>query len=292
MYELVFLTERMGYVDCPAKIGIYIINNEEIALIDSGNNKGAATKVLRIAEERGWKIRMILCTHAHADHIGGNRHIQQKTGCKIYAPLGELDGVCHPIWEPISLFGARPPKALRHGFLLADESIAEPLTEAIMPEGLSILPLPGHTQDMVGFLSADGAAYLADAMASEGTIGKYGIPFLYDPGIYMETLDRIASMEAKIFVGSHIAPAEDIAPLARFNRAATEKVIDQILSAAAEPIGFEALLAKLFESYALAMSIDQYALVGSTVRSYLSYLLDEGRIENVIENGMLLWKSK
>ena len=69
-------------------------------------------------------------------------------------------------------------------------------------------------------------------------------------------------------------------------------MIDQILSAVAEPIGFEALLARLFESYALTMSIDQYALVGSTVRSYLSYLLDEGRIENVIENGMLLWKSK
>jgi hypothetical protein len=145
---------------------------------------------------------------------------------------------------------------------------------------------------MVGFLSADGAAYLADAMASEGTIEKYGIPFLYDPGIYMETLDRIAAMEAKIFVGSHIAPAKDIAPLARFNRAATEKVIARILSMAAEPIGFEALLAKLFESYALAMSIDQYALVGSTVRSYLSYLLDEGRIETLIENGILCWKSK
>ena len=38
MYELIFLTERLGYVNCPAKIGVYKINNEEIALIDSGKN--------------------------------------------------------------------------------------------------------------------------------------------------------------------------------------------------------------------------------------------------------------
>ena len=50
MYELMQVTERFFYVDCPAKIGIYKISDSEVALIDSGNNKGAATKVLRIAE--------------------------------------------------------------------------------------------------------------------------------------------------------------------------------------------------------------------------------------------------
>lgn len=292
MYELICVTPRFFYVDCPAKIGIYKISEEAVCLIDSGNNKGAATKVLRICEERGWRIEAIFNTHAHADHSGGNRHIQQKTGCRIYAPAGELDGILHPVWEPISLFGARPPKALRHGFLLADESEAQVLTEAVLPEGLSVLPLPGHTADMVGFATADGAVYLADALASEQTLEKYGIPFVYDPPVYLETLRAIEKMQGAVFVPAHAAPTDTIAPLARKNIESTERLIETLLSLLSAPIGFEALLSALFERYGLSMSMEQYALVGSTVRSYLSYLMDGGRIEAVIKNNALLWVKK
>ena len=292
MYELIKVTDRFFFVDCPAKIGIYKISQSEIALIDSGNNKGAATKVLRIAEENGWQIKMILNTHFHADHIGGNYHIQQKTGCKIYAPAGELDAVLHPIWEPISIFGACPPKALRSAFLLADKSEALPLTAAVMPEGLSILPLPGHTADMVGFTTDDGAVYLADALAGEQTIEKYGIPFVYEPQIYLETLGKIKEMKGRIFVPAHAPITEDILPLVEKNIEATQALISLILEKTAEPIAFEALLAALFERYALTMSIEQYALVGSTVRSYLSYLMDAGKIGVAADGGYLLFKRK
>ena len=35
----------------------------------------------------------------------------------------------------------------------------------------------------------------------------------------------------------------------------------------------------------------QYVLVGSTIRSYLSYLCDNGKVENYVEDNMLLWKT-
>ena len=38
------------------------------------------------------------------------------------------------------------------------------------------------------------------------------------------------------------------------------------------------------------MDFEQYVLVGSTVRSYLAWLKDNGRIEAVFEKNMLLWK--
>jgi hypothetical protein len=142
---------------------------------------------------------------------------------------------------------------------------------------------------MVGFCTEDGAVYLADALASEQTLEKYGVPFVYDPAVYLETLERIATMDGRVFVPSHAAPTENILPLATRNRKATEELIEYILGALCEPIGFETLLSKVFSKYGLAMSIDQYALVGSTLRSYLSYLLDCGRIACVVKDNCLCW---
>ena len=55
-------------------------------------------------------------------------------------------------------------------------------------------------------------------------------------------------------------------------------------------MGFEQLLQRLFDRYGLSMSYEQYVLVGSTVRSYLAWLKDTGRVEGLIENNMLLWR--
>ena len=53
---------------------------------DSGNDKDAGKKVLKVLAGKGWRPEMILNTHSHADHIGGNRVIQERTGCRAYCP--------------------------------------------------------------------------------------------------------------------------------------------------------------------------------------------------------------
>ena len=44
MYELIQAGERTYYIECPAKMGLFNINDEEVCLIDSGNDKDAAKK--------------------------------------------------------------------------------------------------------------------------------------------------------------------------------------------------------------------------------------------------------
>ena len=39
------------------------------------------------------------------------------------------------------------------------------------------------------------------------------------------------------------------------------------------------------------MNFEQYVLVGSTVRSYLSYLRDTGRIEPSFQDNRLVWQA-
>jgi negative regulator of sigma E activity len=54
---------------------------------------------------------------------------------------------------------------------------------------------------------------------------------------------------------------------------------------------WEELLQRLFTDYALEMTYEQYVLVGSTVRSYLSWLKDKGRMTASFEDSRLVWRA-
>ncbi len=92
--------------------------------------------------------------------------------------------------------------------------------------------------------------YAGDCLSSRETLDKYQIGFIYDVAAYLNTLIGICK----------------------------------------EPLCFEAILQRLFTDYGLTMNFEQYVLVGSTVRSYLAWLKDTGRLNGLFENNMLLWQ--
>ena len=66
---------------------------------------------------------------------------------------------------------------------------------------------------------------------------------------------------------------------------------ERILSICREALSADGVIQKIFQTYGLVMSAQQYVLIGSTVRSYLSWLKDNGQLETVIEDSMLLWRT-
>ena len=291
MYELVQVGKNSYYVQSPAKIGIVKLNDKDVCLIDSGSDKDAGRKIRQILEANNWRLIAIYNTHSNADHIGGNKYLQSQTGCKIYAPDIDCDFTNHPLLEPSFLYGGFPPKDLRHKFLMAQASHAEYLTENVIPKDMSILHLPGHFFDMVGFRNADDVVYLADCLSSEETLQKYQIGFIYDVAAYLDTLEMVKTLNATIFIPAHAEVTDNIASLAQININKVHDIADKILEICQNPIQFEKVLQVLFHEYDLAMNFEQYVLVGSTVRSYLSWLKDAGQMEVLFETGQLLWKT-
>ena len=291
MYELIQVSPRCYYIQCPAKIGLVKLSDTEVCLIDSGNDKDAGKKVRKILDANGWTLRMILNTHSHADHVGGNKYLQDQTGCAVYAPGIEADFTNHPLLEPSFLYGGCPPKELRHKFLMAQESHALPLTEDVLPEGFEIIPLPGHSFDMVGFRAPDGVVYLADCLSGKETLDKYQLAFLYDVSAYLRTLEAVKTMEASIFIPSHAEATDCIATLAQYNIDKVLAIGEKICHLCQTPLCFEELLQRIFTEYALTMTVEQYALVGSTLRSYLTWLKESNRLTLRVEDNRLLWQA-
>lgn len=290
MYELIQVSDLSYYIQSSAKIGLVKLNDVEVCLIDSGNDKDAGRKVRQILDSNGWHLTAIYNTHSNADHIGGNKYLQERTRCKIYAPGIECDFTNHPILEPSFLYGGYPTKDLRHKFLMAQESHAEFLTKETLPNGFEIIPLPGHFFDMVGFRTPDDVVYLADCISSKETLDKYQISFIYDIEAYLSTLEMLKTLKAKMFIPAHADATKSIAGLVQYNIDKVKSIAEHIVELCSESLLFEIILQKLFTDYALTMNFEQYVLVGSTVRSYLSWLKDTGRLIAYFEDNMLLWK--
>ena len=285
MYELIQAGENTFYIDCPTKLGVFR-TSQGAYLIDSGNSKDAGKRARQMLDANGWPLLGILNTHSHADHIGGNRFLQDRTGCRIFA-----HGIEGAFTEPPFLYGGCPCRDLRHKLLLAQESRVSPFTDPGFPSQIEVIPLPGHSFDMVGFRTPDNVVFLADCVASQATLNKYAVSFLYDVDAYLNTLDQVEAMEAALFVPSHAEAAADVRELVRYNRAKVHEVAARLLDICRDPLPFEQILSQLFQCCGLTMSFEQYVLVGSTVRSYLAWLRDSGRMEVGIRENLLLWRS-
>ena len=290
MSELIQVAPHTYYIQSPAKIGVVETSDGHVVLIDSGNDKEAGRKVRQHLDRQGWTLDAIYNTHSNADHIGGNAYLAKQTGCALYAPGIEAAFTQHPILEPALLYGGYPMKALRHKFLLAQESDAQPLTPEHLPAGFELIPLPGHFFDMIGLRTPDDVVFLADCLSSQATLDKYQISYVYDVAAYLDTLERVKEMQAALFVPAHAEATDNIAPLAQYNIDKVNEIAGHILDFCAAPHTFEEVLQHLFTSYDLAITFEQYALVGSTVRNYLSWLLDSEKLSANFADNRLLWQ--
>ena len=289
MYELINVCGNTYYFECPSKGGVWV-NGKDAWLIDSGNNKEAARKILKTVREQGWEVKAIINTHSHADHCGGNLFIADRTSCEIYAPFIESLIVNEPLLEPALLYGGNPPKKLRNKFLMAQPSSAEALKKEYLPEGFEIADLSGHSWDMVGIKTPDGVWFIGDSLFGEETMEKYHVSYLTDPKAFLESLKKLESLEGELFVPSHTPAMTDVKELTEKNRKKTLEILDVIESACAEAKDSEEIIKAVFDHYGLTLTFEQHALVGSTVRSYITSLHDDGKIEPIIENNRLLWK--
>lgn len=287
--ELIKVGERTYYIKNATNIGIYQINEKEIYVIDTGNDKDAGKKILKIIEEQGWTIKGIITTHSNADHIGGNKVIQDRTNCHILAYNIEKSITENPILEPAFLYGGYPFKELRNKFLLAKESKVIPIQNNL-PEGLEYFELKGHFFDMIGIKTSDNIYFLADSIFSEETINKYHLFFIYDIKEFLNTLEYLKTLEGKLYIPAHCQATEDISKLIEINENKVQEIIEKIYDACKEERTFENILKYIFDEYKLAMNVNQYVLIGSTVKSYLSYLYDENKIKYEFINNKMIWK--
>lgn len=279
MFQIKKAGEKTYYIDFPTRVGIYKTGENSVCLIDTGSDEKIGARILKLCEEEGFKITAIFNTHCHADHTGGNAIIQQKTGCKVYCPDIDLGAVRHTILNQIMLSGCYPLKELDRRMYLANSSSAEALTLEVLPEGLEIINLKGHTMGMVGFKTSDNVYFLADSVVSSDAIMKYPATYLVSVYDYLDTLDYLETLEGALYLPSHVEASDNIKELLEVNRKSVYSVIDTIIEYCKEPRSYDDIIDYCFSCSSLPFNVSQYSLIGSALRSYVSCLQRKGLLE-------------
>ncbi len=291
MYKLHRLGERTYYIEAPTNIGIYLYEQNKVCLIDSGGDSTAAAEILKIINEQGWKIGMVLNTHSHADHMGGSAYLHKNTECKVYAPGADCAIVNHSFLNSVYLYGGYTMEGLHSKFIYAEPCHCEQLSDDILPEGLSYIYVSGHSFDMAAFNTSDDIWFLADSVLDAPTLDRYKITFLYNIEEHLKTLQKVQQLSGKLFIPAHSEPVSDIRPLAEKNRRTIDEVTNTIKRLCKEPLSIDELVSKLLAEFNIKLYLTQYALIGFTTRSYISWMCDKGEMEPVFDGTSLKWKT-
>ncbi|MCS7126695.1 MAG: MBL fold metallo-hydrolase [Aigarchaeota archaeon] len=275
------------YIPGRTNVGI-VCRDDWCIVIDSGLDEDQGRRIINIVKESGLELKYLLNTHSHADHIGGNNIIMNRTSSLIIAPTIESYFIENPILEPIYLYGAYPPKGLRDKFFMAQPSrVDKNLQSGLDNEiGLEFIQLPGHSFNMYGVI-VDDVFFIADLVFPENLIDKYGVLYHFDVKESVKTLKKIKETAYRFYVPSHSEPTTDISRLIDVNLQSIDKVKRLIEEYTSRPLSLEDIVSNILKDLNISITPSTYFLYNSAVRSYISWMADEELLSEVLDNGRL-----
>ena len=100
MFDVIDTIGSTFYYSAFSNVGVYKLNKSEVLLIDSCDHKRMVKSLDTILENNGLRVKTIIDTHCHVDHIAGNKFFFDKYGCQILASKGEQGFIAYPDREP------------------------------------------------------------------------------------------------------------------------------------------------------------------------------------------------
>lgn len=274
--KLEHLSGKTYYIDCPSVIGVYLFDSGSCLLIDTGASKECAAALLELLNEKRITVFGIFNTHFHADHCAGNRLIQERSRCRIFASQPDACFIQNPVLAPFALFSAYPPPALKNRLLMAPPSTVTDIVErgALSIEGISfqVIDLKGHTLGQSGIVTPDGIAFLGDTLIAPKIMERFQFHYLADVSSHFKTLDFLDNAAFDRVILAHGGPLRNLKDTVARNRELFCKIIDLMLDMLRTPRSREEILTLLVDALALPLNTTQYYLILATVSAFLSYL--------------------
>jgi hydroxyacylglutathione hydrolase len=215
VFQIAAPFEGGGLVNC------YLIDSPRRTLIDTGTSSVPQASLLPALKEMGWDLsdlRVIINTHLHIDHAGGNAEMQEASGAGIHIHKADADFTDREKYlekycrDALRLMGQETEIPQSEAFqrqLLGREWGIERILEDgdeidLGPDvRLHVLHTPGHTPGSASFYwESESVLFSGDAVGGRGSrVG--GFPLYFAAADYASSLRRLLDLNVSTLAQAH-----------------------------------------------------------------------------------------
>lgn len=271
-------------VAATALLPVYKLTDRDVVLIDTGYAKLDRAGLTAFIDGSGWRLRAILCSHAHFDHTGNVRYLQERYGAKAAISLIEAGISVNPDSyraNYVALTYGKSRELFLEECFTADRVIF-PQEDHIDVDGarFGVLSLPGHSAGQLGFVTPDGAAYVGDCLIDQHEIDAAKLPTSMFIARDLESKESLRALRCPAYIIAHKQVLTDIGPLIDRNLAFILDKGQEVLDCLEDGMSFDQWIYTFCKKENVRTHNEfKFSVVERNFANFVDWLADEGRIE-------------
>jgi glyoxylase-like metal-dependent hydrolase (beta-lactamase superfamily II) len=287
-----------------------LASGDGIVLVDTGMHEPGSLahleRALHQVHLRLEHVKLLVCTHAHADHIGEAATIVERTGCELWL---------HPAHEHLSATLADPEHALARRLEVARQcgvpeaplreyaerrrsaglGVVEPVPPSrdlvpgvLVPSDLGpwqVVETPGHAPSHVCLHQADRRLLISGDHLLGRVSLYYDVGWTPDPvGEFLRSLDAVEDLDARLCLPGHGRTFADVSAHITANRELVAERVSKVLDVVTfdGPISAFDAVPRVYEEPLTPLNAQWWL---TETLGYLTHLEATGRLERRPEAG-------
>lgn len=271
-------------VGATALMPVYKLTDTDIVLMDTGYARLDRSALVNLIEGNGFRLRGILCSHAHFDHTGNVRFLQQRYGCQAAAQIIEAGISVNPDAYRANYVALTYGKSWE--YLLEECFPADVIIPAdaehldFCGARFGILQLPGHSAGHIGVVTPDGVAYLGDCLIDEEQIAAAKLPTSMFIARDLESKESLRNLRRPAYIIAHKQVLTDIGPLIDRNIAFIHDKGRELLEDLEDGMSFDQWIYAFCQRENVRTRNEfKFSIVERNFANFVDWLTDEGKVE-------------
>lgn len=269
-----------------ALLGVYHVTEKDIVLIDTGYAKLDRAGLTAMIEDNGFRLLGVICSHAHFDHSGNVRYLQQRCGARAAAHIIEAGISVNPDAyraNYVALTYGKSREYLLEECFVAD-TIIGPEDEWLDFCGarFGILQLPGHSAGHIGVVTPDNVAYVGDCLLDQQQIDNAKLPTSMFIARDLQSKEFLRQSRYDAYIIAHKAVITDhtaLDALVDSNSAFIYRKADELLEDLVDGMTFAQWIAAFCQRENIRTKNEfKFSIIERNFANFVDWLTDEGRI--------------